>query len=104
MLRKVRFNKIQNCFQPEVGKPVLTGFLVKLSLESRSEVVQVTGARFVAFGRAGLSVVTGPDMSITVQVGLSVKEQHIRVVSIDGKGVCRLLLDPALHCRRLHIE
>ena len=73
MLLKVRFNKIQNCFHPEVGKPVLIGFFVKLSLESRSDVVQVTGARFVELGKAfcfsGLR--TGSDMSITVQVGLS---------------------------------
>lgn len=86
MLLKVRFNKIQNCFQPEVGKPVLIGFLVKLSLESRSEVVQVTGARLVAFGRAGLSVATGSDMSITVQVGLSGKEKTSTKVSLSSSS------------------
>lgn len=74
ILLKVLLRRIQNCFQPEVGKPVLMGFLVKLSLESRREVVQVTGARLVALGKlmfcfSGLSV--GSDMSITVQVGLS---------------------------------
>lgn len=80
MLRKVRFNKIQNCFQPEVGKPVLMGFLVKLSLESSREVVQVTGARLVALGTAGLSVVTGSDMSITVHVGLSGMESDFTLL------------------------
>lgn len=75
MLLKVRFNKIQNCFHPDVGKPVLIGFFVKLSLESRSEVVHVTGARFVELGKAFCfsGFRTGSDMSITVQVGLSGK-------------------------------
>ena len=48
---------------------------MKLSLESKSDVVHVTGARFVVFGTAFcFSVLTvGSDMSITVHVGLSVK-------------------------------
>lgn len=77
MLLKVLFNKIQNCFHPDVGKPALTGFFVKLSLESKSEVVQVTGAKFVEFGKAFCfsGFRTGSDISITVQVGLSVKEE-----------------------------
>lgn len=74
ILLNVRFSKIQNCFQPEVGKPVLIGFLEKLSLESSSEVVHVTGARLDAPGRAtcfsGFKD-EGSDMSITVQLGLS---------------------------------
>lgn len=82
MLLNVRFSRIQNCFQLDVGNPVLTGFfgfLVKLSLESSNDVVQVTGARFDGFGKAfcfsGFGTVFS-DISITVQLGLSVNKKN----------------------------